>query len=126
MRDGSQALLRFALTRSEIHVKTVRAEYLGEGYAYISVTGFADTTGDELEDAAEAIIDEHDLRGVVLDLRNNPGGVLDAAIDIADAFLEHGLIGRGKGRVRDARFEEHANRGDLFSGVEVAVLVNGG
>ena len=126
MRDGSQALLRFALTRSEIHVKTVRAEYLGEGYAYIRLTGFADTTGKELEDAAEAIVDEHDLRGVVLDLRNNPGGVLDAAIDVADSFLEHGLIVRGKGRVRDARFEEHANPGDIFSGVQVAVLVNRG
>ena len=126
MRDGSQALLRFALTRSEIHVKTVRAEYLGEGYAYIRLTGFADTTGKELEDAAEAIVDEHDLRGVVLDLRNNPGGVLDAAIDVADSFLEHGLIVRGKGRVRDARFEEHANPGDLFSGLQVAVLVNRG
>jgi len=126
MRDGSQALLRFALTRSEIHVKTVRAEYLGEGYAYIRIKGFADTTGKELEDAAEAIVDEHDLRGVVLDLRNNPGGVLDAAIDVADSFLEHGFIVRGKGRVRDARFEEHANPGDIFSGVQVAVLVNRG
>ena len=126
MRDGSQALLRFALTRSEIHVKTVRAEYLGEGYAYIRLTGFADTTGKELEDAAEAIVDEHDLRGVVLDLRNNPGGVLDAAIDVADSFLEHGLIVRGKGRVRDARFEEHANPGDIFSGVQLVVLVNRG
>lgn len=126
MRDGAEDPLRFALTRSEIQVKTVRAEYLGEGYAYIRVNGFADTTGEELEDAAETILDPHDLRGVVLDLRNNPGGVLDAAIDVADAFLERGLIVRGRGRVREARFEEHANPGDIFPGVQVAVLVNGG
>ena len=126
MRDGAEDPLRFALTRSEIQVKTVRAEYLGEGYAYIRVNGFADTTGEELEEAAETILDPHDLRGVVLDLRNNPGGVLDAAIDVADAFLERGLIVRGRGRVREARFEEHANPGDIFPGVQVAVLVNGG
>ncbi len=126
VRDGSEEPLHFALTRSEIQVKTVRAEYLGEGYGYIRVTGFADTTGEELEEAAEAILDPHDLRGVVLDLRNNPGGVLDAAIDVADAFLERGLIVRGRGRVREARFEEHANPGDIFPGVQVAVLVNGG
>lgn len=126
VREGAQGPLRFALTRSEIQVKTVRSEYLGGGYGYIRLTGFADGTGEELEQAAETILQEHDLRGVVLDLRSNPGGVLDAAIHVADAFLERGLIVRGKGRVRDARFEEYANPGDVFSGIEVAVLVNGG
>jgi len=126
VREGAREPLRFALTRSQIHVKTVRAEYLGDGYGYIRLTGFADSTGEELEVAARAIRADQDLRGVVLDLRNNPGGVLDAAIDVADAFLERGLIVRGKGRVREARFEEYANPGEVFSGIEVAVLVNGG
>lgn len=126
MRDGAQDPLRFALTRSQIHVKTVRAEYLGDGYGYIRLTGFADSTGEELEEAARVIRGQPGLKGVVLDLRNNPGGVLDAAIEVADAFLERGLIVRGKGRVRDARFEEYANPGDIFQGIEVAVLVNGG
>ena len=126
LRDGAQDPLRFALTRSQIHVRTVRAEYLGDGYGYIRLTGFADSTGEELEEAARAIRGQQGLRGVVLDLRNNPGGVLDAAIDVADAFLERGLIVRGKGRARDARFEEYANPGDIFPGIEIAVLVNGG
>ncbi len=126
MREGEQAPLRFALTRSEIHVRTVRSAYLGEGFGYIRLTGFADSTGDELAEVARGFRSEHDLRGVVLDLRNNPGGVLDAAVDVADAFLERGLIVRGSGRVRDARFEEYANPGDILDGVELAVLVNGG
>ena len=66
------------------------------------------------------------LRGVVLDLRSNPGGVLDAAVDVADAFLERGLIVRGSGRVRDARFEQYASAGDVLKGAELAVLVNAG
>ena len=126
VRDGALDPLRFALTRSQIHVKTVRAEYLGDGYGYIRLTGFADSTGEELEETARAFRSQQGLKGVVLDLRNNPGGVLDAAIDVADAFLERGLIVRGKGRVRDARFEEYASPGDIFQGIEVAVLVNGG
>ena len=66
------------------------------------------------------------LRGVVLDLRNNPGGVLDAAIEVADVFLDRGLIVRGSGRVRQARFERHARPGGGLEGVPVVVLVNRG
>jgi len=126
LRAGSQDPLRFALTRSQVQVKTVRAQYLGDGFGYFRVTGFADSTGEELELAAREIQSEHDLRGAVLDLRNNPGGVLGAAVDVADAFLERGLIVRGNGRVDASRFEEHASSGDVFRGIDMAVLVNGG
>ena len=61
-----------------------------------------------------------------LDLRNNPGGVLDAAVGVADAFLDRGLIVRGTGRVRDSRFEHYADEGDVLAGVDMAVLVNAG
>ena len=126
VREGAAQPLRFALTRSEIQVKTVRTGYLGNGYGYIRLTGFADSTGEELEEAARGLREEQDLRGVVLDLRNNPGGVLDAAVEVADAFLERGLIVRGRGRARDARFEKYATPGDIFSDLRVAVLVNRG
>jgi carboxyl-terminal processing protease len=125
-RKGLDEPLRFALTRADIQVKTVQTEYLGEGYGYIRLTGFADSTGKELEDAFSGLSDGNKLRGVVLDLRNNPGGVLDAAVEVADAFLEQGLIVRGGGRVTGASFEEYATPGDVFSGIEVAVLVNNG
>ena len=126
VREGAAQPLRFALTRSEIQVKTVRTGYLGDGYGYIRLTGFADSTGDELAEAARGLREEQGLRGVVLDLRNNPGGVLDAAVEVADAFLERGLIVRGRGRARDARFEKYATPGDIFADLRVAVLVNRG
>jgi carboxyl-terminal processing protease len=66
------------------------------------------------------------LRGLVLDLRNNPGGVLDAAVDVADAFLDKGLVVSGNGRVRDARFERYARPGDVLDGAALVVLVNSG
>ncbi|MCZ6498588.1 MAG: S41 family peptidase [Gammaproteobacteria bacterium] len=128
VREGEDEPLRFALIRSEIRVKTVRSEYLGNGFGYIRLTGFSDSTADDLTDAAKdlQIQAENELRGVVLDLRNNPGGVLNAAVDIADAFLERGLIVRGTGRIREARFTHYATPGDVLSGVELAVLINGG
>ena len=126
MREGADESLHFALTRVPIYVKTVQAEYLGDGYGYIRLNGFTDNTGTELEAVARELVDQQDLRGVVLDLRNNPGGVLDSAVEVADVFLERGLIVRGKGRIQEARFEEYANPGDIFSGIAVAVLVNRG
>jgi carboxyl-terminal processing protease len=128
LREGADRPLRFALTRSEIHVRTVESAYLGQGFAYLKIGGFADTTGADLRRAIETI--EHDagqrLRGVVLDLRNNPGGVLDAAVEVSDAFLDGGLIVRGKGRVDEARFARYAQPGDLIEGAPLTVLVNGG
>jgi carboxyl-terminal processing protease len=128
LRDGEEKPLHFALTRSEIQVKTVRSEYLGGGFGYIRLTGFSDRTAADMTDAAIALQEQADwqLKGLVLDLRNNPGGVLDSAVDVADAFLDHGLIVRGTGRIRDSRFEHYAVEGDVLSGVEMAVLVNAG
>lgn len=128
LRDGEEKPLHFALTRSEIQVKTVRSEYLGGGFGYIRLTGFSDRTAADMTDAAIALQNQADgqLEGLVLDLRNNPGGVLDSAVDVADAFLDRGLIVRGTGRIRDSRFEHYAVEGDVLSGVEMAVLVNAG
>ena len=127
-RDGAAQPLRFVLTRAEIKVETVTSEYLGDGYAYIRVGGFAESTAAELDAAARALEAEagRELSGVVLDLRNNPGGVLGAAVQVADRFLDSGLIVRGTGRVRQARFEQHAEAGHLLEHVELAVLVNAG
>jgi carboxyl-terminal processing protease len=128
VRDGEHDPLHFALVRSEIQVTTVRSEYLGNGFGYIRLTGFSDSTAGDMTAAAKDLQRQADdqLRGVVLDLRNNPGGVLDAAVDVADAFLERGLIVRGTGRIRDSRFEHHAVQGDVLNGLDLVVLVNGG
>ncbi len=128
LRDGVTKPLQFAVVRADIEVRTVRSAYLGHGYGYIRITSFADTTAADLASAAKALIAQsgRPLAGLVLDLRNNPGGVLDAAVAVADQFLDGGLIVRGEGRVREARFAEYARPGDLLEKVPVVVLVNGG
>lgn len=128
-RDDLPDLLDFSLTRAAIHVSTVRSEYLPGGFGYIRLSGFTDGTLEELEAAAAALRgadEEGDLKGVVLDLRNNPGGVLQAAIDVADAFLDHGLIVRGSGRIRQAQFEQFARPGEVLEDVPLVVLINAG
>jgi carboxyl-terminal processing protease len=127
-RGPNQDRLDFSMTRAEIQVTTVRSEYLGDGYGYVRLTGFSEHTVDELGAAAAALeaAAERELRGVVLDLRNNPGGVLGAAIGVADVFLDKGLIVSGSGRVRQARFEQYAKPGDALETVPLAVLINRG
>jgi carboxyl-terminal processing protease len=129
LRDGAAEPMRFALTRAAVQVKTVSSEYLGNGLGYIRLTGFADSTPRDLTRAVrdlKQLSEGEQLLGVVLDLRNNPGGVLDSAVQVADTFLDQGLIVRGTGRVRQARFEQFAHPGDELEGVPAVVLVNGG
>jgi carboxyl-terminal processing protease len=128
VRNGNEAPLRFALTRAAVQVKTVTSEYLGNGLAYFRLTAFAESTPRDLAEAAHAVKERAGgrLLGAVLDLRNNPGGVLDAAVQVADEFLADGLIVRGTGRVRQARFEQFASPGDELETVPAVLLVNGG
>jgi carboxyl-terminal processing protease len=128
MREGSEQPLRFALTRAEVQVNTVRAEYLGDGVGYLRLSAFSEHTSADLASAARSLHKQSGtgLKGVVLDLRNNPGGVLNAAVEVADSFLHEGLIVRGSGRARRSRFEQHAHAGDELEGVPTIVLVNGG
>ena len=124
MRSGVEDPLRFALTRAEVRLTTVHTDYLGDGFGYMRLSSFTDGTGDELHEAAEDLLSEHDLRAMVLDVRDNPGGTLGAAVDVADAFLEEGLIVRGNGRIDEARFEENATPGDVIDGRTLIVLVD--
>jgi carboxyl-terminal processing protease len=129
IRRGADAVpLRFALVRAAIEVKTVRSAELGDGFGYIRLTGFSENTATELTHAAQDVerTAGRPLRGLVLDLRNNPGGVLDAAIEVADLFLAEGLIVRGIGRIQHAQFEHRAHRGDMLETVPVVVVVNAG
>ncbi len=127
-REDAAEPLEFNLTRSRIAVRSVRFEYLDEGLGYLRLTHFSDTTARDLKRAVSTLhrLADGRLRGVVLDLRNNPGGVLDAAVDVADAFLDEGIIVTGDGRLRDARFERRARPGDILNGAELIVLVNEG
>ena len=126
-RPGSERPLKFALTRTELHVKTVQSEYLGNGLGYVRLSSFAESTEAELEQATHeltAAAGRDELLGLVLDLRSNPGGLLDSAVQVADAFLESGVIVTGTGRMRKAQFEQTAGAGDLLENVPTVVLVN--
>jgi carboxyl-terminal processing protease len=122
----ADAVLPFRLLRGPVQVQSVRAAGLGDGVGYVRITQFSDRTATDL---ARALRDlraaDGGLRGLVLDLRDNPGGVLDAAVAVADAFLERGVIVSASGRTRDARFRREATAGDLLAGAPLAVLVNG-
>ena len=127
LRPGSAAPLHFALTRTEVQVKTVQSEYLGNGLAYVRLSSFAESTAADLEQAAReltAAAGRDELLGLVLDLRSNPGGLLDSAVQVADAFLADGIIVSGTGRMRQAQFEQSADAGDALEGVPTVVLVN--
>ena len=127
-REGVDELLEIALDRGQIEVQSVRAELLEAGDAYVRISHFTDSTAQDLRRALADL--EHQagrsLPGLVLDLRNNPGGVLDAAVAVADVFLDRGLIVSAEGRMPDARFRANATPGDLLDGAPLSILVNKG
>lgn len=127
-RGDSEELVDYDITRARILVSSVRARLLEPNYAYVRIAVFSETTGKDLSRAVRRMRRANDgpLKGIVLDLRNNPGGVLDSAIEVADAFLDEGLIVSGDGRVDDARFSIRATPGDVSDGAAIVVLVNGG
>ena len=122
----------FTLERGEVHVHSVRAEPLPGDFGYVRITQFSDSTPDDLVQALSTLVHPapqsafHPLRGLVLDLRGNPGGVLESAVSIADAFLDSGVIVRADGRTPESRFEMSATPGDALDGQPLVVLVDGG
>jgi carboxyl-terminal processing protease len=120
--------LQFTLKRARVQLHSVTAELPEPGFGYVRIAEFSETTGQEL-DAALADLHKKNhtpLKGLVLDLRNNPGGVLEAAVAVADEFLDSGLIVSAKGRTPESKFEMHATPGDALKGAPIVVLVDGG
>ena len=128
LRAGSAEPLEFVLKRSRVELHSVRSELAEPGYAYVRIAEFSETTGDDVTAALRALRKRNGapLKGLVLDLRNNPGGVLDAAVAVADAFLDAGVIVSAKGRTPESKFEMRATPGDEMAGAPIIVLVNGG
>lgn len=124
--------LTFNLTRQKIKVASVRYEILQPSYGYVRVSQFNESTADELSRAIDEMTDEVQeqtgdmLAGLILDLRNNPGGILDAAVEVSDLFLDEGIIVTAEGRTPESRFRRVAEIGDIMDGGAVVVLVNGG
>src|SRR5690606_37840551 len=92
MREGVDQPFDLTVVRDTIKVASVRSRVLEPGYGYLRVAQFQSNTGEEVVKALQKLKNENDLKGLILDLRNNPGGVLQASVKVADAFLDSGLI----------------------------------
>ena len=126
VREGAEQPIKLKLVRDIIRVKSVRSRMLEEGYGYIRISSFQAKTGDNMVESLEELKKHGKLKGLVLDLRNNPGGVLNAAVAVSDAFLDDGLIVYTDGRVEDAKMRFNATPGDLIDNAPVVVLINSG
>jgi carboxyl-terminal processing protease len=127
-RDGQSEPLQFTLKRQRVELHSVHASLAEPGYGDVRIAEFSDSTGPQLLQALRDLRKQNGapLKGLVLDLRDNPGGVLEAAVAVADAFLDKGVIVSAKGRTPESRFEMDATPGDELGGAPLVVLVNGG
>jgi carboxyl-terminal processing protease len=127
-RAHTAGAIEYALRRAEVEVHSVAATTLEPGYAYVRITTFSETTAPDLALAVAHLKRDNPggIKGLVLDLRNNPGGVLEAGVAVADDFLDAGVIMTADGRTPEARFRMDATPGDLIDGAPLVVLVNGG
>jgi carboxyl-terminal processing protease len=129
MRKGNDKPIELSITRDVIRVKAVRSEVEGNDVGYIRMTQFNEQTTDGLKKAIvdiSAKVSNDKLKGYILDLRNNPGGLLDQAISVSDAFLEKGEIVSTRGRNAEETQRFNARPGDLTNHKPVIVLINGG
>jgi carboxyl-terminal processing protease len=126
LRDNE--VIDHEMRRQIIRVASVHKEFLGPAYGYVRVSQFTENTARELSRAVDELQDAKGgmLEGMVLDLRNNPGGVLDSAVDVSDLFLDSGVIVSADGRTMESRFSRSAHPGDILDGAPLVVLVNGG
>jgi carboxyl-terminal processing protease len=125
-RAGESQPFDVVVTRGVIDVPSVRSRELDDGYWLIRVSRFQRDSGREVTTAIESALEQGDVKGVVLDVRNNPGGVMNASVEMASNFLDGGLVVYTKGRHPDSMNRYNAESGDLLPGVPVVVLVNGG
>lgn len=127
VREGEDKPLKISIERDVIRVKSVKSRLLEDGYGYVRITNFQSKTTSDLISAIERLKKESGgLSGLILDLRNNPGGVLNGAVGVSNAFLEDGLIVYTEGRVEDSKLKYSATPGDVVEGTPLVVLVNGG
>lgn len=128
MRDSFEKPQPFTLTREVIKIKSVKARTLEDGYGYVRLTQFQERSADDLRLALRELREQnHDaLKGLVLDMRNNPGGLLDQAVEIADLFIDEGLLVYTQGREADAQMQFTAKRAGTEPDYPLVVLINGG
>lgn len=128
MRQGEREPMVKELTRAVVKVKSIRQRMLEKDLGYVRISQFQVRTGQDLQNAVRTLEKENKapLKGLVLDLRNNPGGVLNASVDVSDAFIDQGLIVYTEGRIQNSKMRFEAKKGDLLNGMPIVVLVNEG
>ncbi len=128
VREGREAPFTVTVERAVIKTRSVRSRLLEPGFGYVRLSQFQANTAEDMRKAIETLQKENKapLKGLVLDLRNNPGGVLQGAVAVADAFLTEGTIVYTQGRVRDSQLRFEAAPDDVLDGAPMVVLVNGG
>lgn len=127
-RDGESSPVEVTIERAIIEVDSVRSRMLEPGYGYIRISQFQQKTGQDFEAAYKKLVKSHgdNLDGVVLDLRNNPGGVLEAAVNVADSLLNEGRIVYTEGRIESSQLSYDASAGGIAENVPIVVLINSG
>ena len=125
-RAGESQPFDVVVTRGVIEVPSVRTRELDDGYWVIRVSRFQRDSGAEVTAALESALSEGEVRGIVLDVRNNPGGVMNASVEMAGNFLDGGLVVYTQGRHPDSVNTFNAEAGEVIPGVPLVVLVNGG
>jgi carboxyl-terminal processing protease len=128
VREGEEAPLKLTIVRDVIQINSVRSRMLEPGFGYVRVTQFQSRTAGFLREALEKMHEDNKgaLKGVIVDLRNNPGGVLTGAVEISDLFLNEGIVVYTEGRSNGSKQTFKATPGDALDGAPLIVLVNGG
>lgn len=128
LRGGNGQPFSVTVERDVIHVASVKSRTLEPGFGYVRISNFQARTTEDMITAIGKLITENnqDLKGLVLDLRNNPGGVLNAAVGVSDAFITDGLIVYTQGRLEESKLQFSAGPDDVLSGAPMVVLVNRG
>ena len=125
-RRGVKKAIIFKITREIIKIESVKSKYIDKSIGYLRLTSFNENSGDQIKDKIKEFNKKKDIKGYILDLRNNPGGLLSQAIKIADFFLENGEIVSTKGRKISENRRWFAKKGDLTKGKTLIVLINEG
>ena len=127
LRDDQETPIEFTIVRDTIQFSSVRSRIIEPGYGYVRISQFQTSSGDDFKkELLDLKQQEAPLKGVIIDLRNNPGGLVPASVEISDAVLDGGTIVYTEGRLPSSNSRYEATSGDILEGIPIVVLINGG